>query len=445
MNILILGAGAASIEIAKRLSVIGYNISIVDISPERIKYISDKLDAKYVTGHCCDLDILREARIDKADIVIALTSDDAANILACQIAYSTFNIQKKIAKIHNSLYLKNKNILHEYIDLIVSFDQEVLEIVRHGIYIQDAKSVAKVSNALLVTTICKPMAPITTVNNIRHLDAISGGEYISIACIKRDNRYLHPDNISSILPNDEVVFCVNSKNKDNAMQLFGYNTNNKNIIVIGGEYIKQALNAINTDDELKIKIIETDAATANLLSNALSAEVIHCNSINFDVLRATGIENTPVIAITKDDKDNILFGMYAQQAGASQISILLHDVANLQLAQKIGFNSILDANSAIVDQIINDIQKQDKRTIMSLREYEIISIEVKKYSYLSNMAVSQIEQEYKIKIISIVRCSGDVLVNKNCTIRTGDTIISIIKTRKVKSILQLMQERPTYL
>ena len=108
MNIIICGAGRVGFTIAKLLSEQNHSITVIDQSSEDIQKINDGLDVKGIVGKATYPLILEKANAAEADMIIAVTKNDEINMLICQIAYSIFNIQKKIARIRSKDYLNPK-------------------------------------------------------------------------------------------------------------------------------------------------------------------------------------------------------------------------------------------------------------------------------------------------------------------------------------------------
>ena len=101
MNIIICGAGRVGFTIAKLLSEQGHSITVIDQSSEDIQKINDSLDVKAIVGKATYPSILEKANASETDMIIAVTRNDEINMLICQIAFSIFNIQKKIANNYN--------------------------------------------------------------------------------------------------------------------------------------------------------------------------------------------------------------------------------------------------------------------------------------------------------------------------------------------------------
>ena len=96
MNIIICGAGRVGYTIAKLLSEQDHSITVIDQSSEDIQKINDDLDVKSIVGKATYPSVLEKANAEDADMIIAVTRNDEINMLICQIAFSVFNIQKKM-------------------------------------------------------------------------------------------------------------------------------------------------------------------------------------------------------------------------------------------------------------------------------------------------------------------------------------------------------------
>ena len=108
MNIIVCGAGRVGYTIAKLLSEQNHSITVIDQSSEDIQKINDGLDVKGIVGKATFPSVLEKANASDADMIIAVTKNDEINMLICQIAFSMFNIQKKIARIRSKDYLNTK-------------------------------------------------------------------------------------------------------------------------------------------------------------------------------------------------------------------------------------------------------------------------------------------------------------------------------------------------
>ena len=130
MNIIICGAGRVGFTIAKLLTEQDHSVTVIDQSSEDIQKINDSLDVKAIVGKATYPSILEKADASNADMIIAVTKNDEINMLICQIAYTVYNIQKKIARIRSQDYLNPKfskvyNKENLPIDVIISPELEI--------------------------------------------------------------------------------------------------------------------------------------------------------------------------------------------------------------------------------------------------------------------------------------------------------------------------------
>ena len=130
MNIIICGAGRVGFTIAKLLSEQNHSITVIDQSSEDIQKIKDSLDVNAIVGKATYPSILEKAKAVDADMIIAVTRNDEINMLICQIAYTAFNVPKKIARIRSQNYLdpKFKKLYNKDnlpIDVIISPELEI--------------------------------------------------------------------------------------------------------------------------------------------------------------------------------------------------------------------------------------------------------------------------------------------------------------------------------
>ena len=121
MNIIICGAGRVGYTIAKLLSEQDHSVTVIDQSSEDIQKINDDLDVKSIVGKATYPSVLEKANAEDADMIIAVTRNDEINMLICQIAFSIFNIPKKIARIRSQDYLNPKFFSHHFQEIELQF------------------------------------------------------------------------------------------------------------------------------------------------------------------------------------------------------------------------------------------------------------------------------------------------------------------------------------
>ena len=110
MKIIILGAGRVGSTVAESLAGEANDITIVDVDPERLGLLQDRLDLRTVAGNASHPEILKQAGAQDADMILAVTQNDETNLVACKLASIIFNVPTKIARIRAADYLSHPEI-----------------------------------------------------------------------------------------------------------------------------------------------------------------------------------------------------------------------------------------------------------------------------------------------------------------------------------------------
>jgi trk system potassium uptake protein TrkA len=228
MNIIICGAGRVGFTIAKLLSEQGHSITIIDQSSEDIQKINDSLDVKAIVGKGTYPSILEKANASEADMIIAVTRNDEINMLICQIAYSIFNIQKKIARIRSQDYLNPKftrvyNKENLPIDVIISPEIEIAKSIQRKLEAPGALDSVPFSKnnirllEILIKDNCKLIGNKLNelTNEFPHLDANI------VAIIRKDKTFI-PKKTDQIEFDDKVYVIINSSQMAETLNAFGH-------------------------------------------------------------------------------------------------------------------------------------------------------------------------------------------------------------------------------
>ena len=257
MNIIICGAGRVGFTIAKLLSEQGHSITVIDQSSEDIQKINDSLDVKAIVGKATYPSILEKANAAETDMIIAVTRNDEINMLICQIAFSIFNIPKKIARIRSQDYLNPKftrvyNKENLPIDVIISPEIEIARSIQRKLEAPGAlDSVPFAENQIrlleiLIKDNCKliglKLNELT--NKFPNLDA-------NIIAIIREDKSFIPKKTDQVKENDKIYVIINSSQMAETLEAFGHSEKiSKKILIIGGGNIGYNL-AKNIEDTLE--------------------------------------------------------------------------------------------------------------------------------------------------------------------------------------------------
>ena len=241
MNIIICGAGRVGFTIAKQLSEQGHSITVIDQSSEDIQKIDDSLDVKAIVGKATYPSILEKANASEADMIIAVTRNDEINMVICQIAFSIFNIPKKIARIRSQDYLNPKftrvyNKENLPIDVIISPEIEIAKSIQRKLEAPGAlDSVPFAENKIRLLEI--QINDNCNLINIKLKDLTNKHPNLdaNIIGIIRGDKFLIPKKNDDIKKNDKIYVLINSSQMAETLDAFGHNEKiTKKILIVGG-------------------------------------------------------------------------------------------------------------------------------------------------------------------------------------------------------------------
>ncbi len=317
MNIIICGAGRVGFTIAKLLSEQNHSITVVDQSSEDIQKINDSLDVKGIVGKATYPSILEKANATEADMIIAVTKNDEINMLVCQIAYTVFNVPKKIARIRSQDYLNPKfskvyNKENLPIDVIISPEIEIAKSILRKLEAPGALDNVPFANnkiRLLEISINKT-CPLINIKLNEITKKFPKLDANILGVIRKENFIILKKN-DVMKENDKAYVIINASQMELTLSAFGHDEKISNkILIIGGGNIgfNLAKNIEQAFDSARVKIIEKNKERAEYIANELNNSiVINGDGLDEDVLSEANLEEVEtVLALTNDDEDNLM-------------------------------------------------------------------------------------------------------------------------------------------
>ena len=447
MNIIICGAGRVGFTIAKLLSEQGHSITVIDQSSEDIQKINDSLDVKAIVGKATYPSILEKANAAETDMIIAVTRNDEINMLICQIAFSIFNIQKKIARIRSQDYL-NPRFTRVYnkenlpIDVIISPEIEISKSIQRKLEAPGAlDSVPFADNKIRLLEIfikedCKSIGikfnELT--NKYPKLEA-------NIIGINRDNKFFIPKKTDSVKKDDKIYVIINSSQMSETLEAFGHEEKiSKKILIIGGGNIgfNLAKNIEETLETVRVKIVEKNKERAEFLANQLNdAIVINGDGLDEEVLTEANLgEAETVLALTNDDEDNLMVSVLVEKFAKDQKDIddkrtmALINKPNYSLLQSsLKIDDLIDPRMTTVSSILKHIHKGTIENAYTLSdgEYEVIEAEIIETSELINKEIKNSNLPDELRIGAILRDDKVIIPRSDFIFKKDDRVVFIVK------------------
>jgi len=454
MNIIICGAGRVGFTIAKQLSEQGHSITVIDQSSEDIQKIDESLDVKAIVGKATYPSILEKANASEADMIIAVTRNDEINMVICQIAFSIFNIPKKIARIRSQDYLNPKftkvyNKENLPIDVIISPELEIAKSIQRKLEAPGAlDSVPFADNKIRLLEIL--------INDNCNLINIKLNELTKkhpnldaniIGIIRRD-KFIIPKKNDDIQKDDKIYVIINSSQMSQTLEAFGHNEKiSKKLLIVGGGNIgfNLAKNLEETLDAARVKIVEKNKERSEFLANELNNTiVINGDALDEEVLIEANLEEAEtVLALTNDDEDNLMVSVLVEKFAKDDKKIddkrtmALINKPNYSLLQNsLNIDDLIDPRMNTVSSILKHIHKGTIETAYTILdgEYEVIEAEIIETSELINKELKNSNLPEEIRIGAVLRDNKVVIPRSNFVFQKDDRVVFLAKKDSISVV-----------
>ena len=459
MNIIICGAGRVGFTIAKILSEQGHSITVIDQSSEDIQKIDETLDVKAIVGKATYPSILENANASEADMIIAVTRNDEINMLICQIAYSIFKVQKKIARIRSQDYLnpKFKRVYNKEnlpIDVIISPEIEIAKSLQRKLEAPGAlDNVPFADNKIrLLEILIKDNCKLIN-HKLNELTKKYPQLDANIIAIIRNDKTFIPKKTDQIKCDDKIYVIINSSQMAETLHAFGHEEKiSKKILIIGGGNIgfNLAKNLEESLDSVRVKIVEKNKERAEYLANNLNNTIIiNGDGLDEEALAEANLgEAETVLALTNDDEDNLMVSILVEKFAKDQKEIddkrtmALINKPNYSLLQSsLKIDDLIDPRMHTVSSILKHIHKGTIENAYSISngEYEVIEAEIIETSELINKEIKDSNLPDEIRIGAVLRDKKIIIPRSDFIFKKDDSVVFIAKNDSISIVENLFR------
>ena len=473
MKIVILGAGQVGSTLAERLSFEKNDITLVDASKRRLKQLPD-LDVRTVSGHASSPSTLREAGVDDAELIIAVTSSDEVNLVACQISRALFRTPSTIARVRNSEYLDPEfeatvfqpprawtttaeaKIARLWVQERISPETEVTNYIERLIGTPGALQVSDFANGRAQMACVNAISPGPLVGHklkdlTQHLPEVEA----RVAAIYRQDRPIIPEGETVIQNGDEVFFIADRRHIRTVMsELMETDKPYRKVMIAGGGNIGARL-AGRLEGKYRVQLIERDANRTRELSELLSKAIVNIGDASSrKLLDELGIGETDVFcAVTNSDEANIMASMLAKKMGARKVMTLINNPAYVDLVQGGLIDVAVSPEQATIGSILRHVRRGEIQQAFSLRRgaaeaLELIARGEQRSSKVIGKSIDEIKLPEGATIGAVVRGEEVLMGHNYITIQPDDHVIVFLaekNPRKLTEIERMFQPGTEYL
>ena len=452
MKVIICGAGQVGWQIARHLSGEKNDVTVVDMNADLVRRATETLDVQGVVGFASHPDVLARAGARDADLIIAATHSDEVNMVTCQVAHSVFNITRKIARIRAQNYLETlysdlTNHDQLAIDVVISPEREVAEAALQRLAAPatfDTEIFMGGRAQLLGIQLSQDCPVLNT--PLRQLNELFPTLRAIVVGIRREDRLFSPEPQDQLLADDQIYVFTHSEDVNRALEIFGKKTKKQErVVIIGGGNVGLAVaRALEArTDRVRAKIIEKHRPTAEHAADLLERTIVlNGDGMDIDMLMEASIDRADaILAVTDDDKTNLLVSVRAKQAGCPMAIALVNDPTLAPLMAPLDIDAYINPRATTVSSILRHIRHGRVRAIYSIgdAEAEVIEALVLSTSPISGRLVREIEFPEGVLVGAVMK--GDKVLKPTGDLRidAGDVVAIFAMSGDVPEVERLLQ------
>jgi len=454
MRIIIVGGGVVGSSLAEHLLHDGHSLAMIEKDGKLCERLSGKHDLQIINGSGSSPQMLQEAGIEEADLIVAVTPNDELNMVVCSVA-AQHGVPQRIARLRDREFRKNNpsfdiqkigitDVIHPekvMVDHILQFvatphavesaDFEEGRVLMRGYRIRDNMALA----GKTPREIREEIAP----------------DIVLFAAIVRGGKGMIPDGNTRIEPGDIVYTLFPRESLERFLSLVGQEKKKaRKIIVTGASYALMEMSRALQDSEHKVVVVDPDLEQAQKVAGMFDGiEVIHGDCTDNDLLREINVEAASFfIAVANEADYNMLSALLAKAEGAHEVIATSGEARHDRLFRSIGIDHVINPRLTAAREILEIISRGHIGAVVQLSNVDIEAVRftVEPESKIAGMKIKQLARKLKKGTIVgvIVRQDSLVLPGGETVVEEGDHLIIITRHANLKTVAELIKPKLSF-
>lgn len=443
MKVIIIGAGKVGYTLAENLAAENKDVTIIDKNAQALEKVEAHLEVMCLKGTGVSANILLEAGVAEADLLIAVTGSDEVNMVCCLTA-KKLGVGRTIARVRDPEYAYELSLIKEQLglDFVINPEYTAAEEIASTLGFSSAINVERFASGRVRMVELKVTAGMGIIGKkIKEADKYSASSVL-IGIIVRGEEVIVPDGEEVIEENDSIYVIGKVSNIYKFCKLYGkYPDKIKNVMIVGGGRITYYLYKLLKDMNMNVKIIEIDKNRCFELSDKLpSALIINSDGTEEEVLLSENINQMDAfLSATGMDEHNLMASLIAKRLGAKKIITKISRSSYINIVRDMGLDSIIIPKLITTNQILKYVRGTALQSLRRIVEgkVEILEFVVDDTSELIDKPLRKLNISADTVIATIVRKREVVVPHGNDIIRRGDRIIVITMEKNIATLKEL--------
>lgn len=446
MRILVVGAGEVGQEVARLLSTEGHDVVVIDQDGKTLERVSARMDVLTIQGNATSADVLKEAGIKRADMLIAVTSTDEVNIIACMMA-ERLGVKTTIARVRSAEFRKASSVLKASdlgISLIIhpeeSTANEIVRLLRRA-GATDALQLAG-GRMLLIGMRIPADSPVLSMKLSEITLSVPDMKFL-VAGISRGIRTIIPRGDERLHRYDQIFVLVAAEDSAKVAAAFGqHEVRIQHVMIFGGTPVgANVARKLSTEKGVRVKLVEPDRATAEQLAEALPGVlVIHGIASDLDLLVAEGIaEMDAFVAVRNDEASNLVTSLMAKHLGVFKTVALLSNPAYIPITQRIGLDAAVNVKLSVSREVLSFLRGQHVLSVATVDglNTEVLELVPAPRAKVTKRPLKRLKLPYGILVGAVISGEEIEIATGDTHIQPGDQVIVFALPKRVHEVERL--------
>lgn len=448
MNIVVVGAGKIGLAIIESLINEDHDITVIDSSEEAINDIKNNFDIMTIIGNCTDVNVLKEAGTQTANLFISVTGSDETNILSCYFA-KKLNATYTMARIRNASNNESLAFITENAQIDFSLNPENL--VANEIY--NCLSLPNAAKAQLFSSKKLEMIELRLKENsvfdnkaLKDIHTITKACFVICAVMRNNDIYI-PDGNFVLKSGDRIGITATGENFKMLFRDMNLSLAKKNgsVMIFGGSRTAYYLAKLLSKYKRPAVIFEKDHRVCEELAEELNdyCTIAEADGSRKDILQEYGIYDAPAfVGLTGMDEENILISYFAMNCDVPTVISKVNSYDMMKMAEKIGLDNVINPKVIVSDLVIQYARGLQNtldtkvETVYSLFDFNVEALEFivgPGYKY-PGVKLTDLPKKSDILVAGIVRNNETIIPTGSDTIEVGDRVVMITKLKHIDNI-----------
>lgn len=453
MKVIIIGCGKVGRTLAQQLSEEQHDIILIDTNGQKLQEFTEEIDAMYLIGNGASIGIQKEAGIETADMLIAVTNSDELNLLCCLIAKKVSKCHT-VARVRNPIYSEEINFIKERLGISMSLNPEFATAT-------EMARLLRFPSAIQIDTFAKGRVELLKfkIKPEFHMDglAVSGLAErfkcdVLICGVERDGEVIIPGGNFILKDNDLVSIVASPKNSAAFFKKIGLATNQvKDALIVGGGTVGYYLAKQLLHMKIKVRIVERDIRRCDELSELLpEAVIINGDGTDKKLLLQSGLPSTEAfVPLTNIDEENIFLSLYAKEQSNAKLVTKVNRFAFDSIIDKLDLGSVIYPKYITADYILQYVRAMQNsigsnvETLYQIldNKAEALEFSIREHGPVVGVPLMDLSLKKNLLVVCINHNGRIIIPRGHDQIEVGDTVIIVTTQKGLQDVNDILRKQ----